>query len=469
MPRGAVPDVYADGRWRSAGEIDAAARAWRVAVLDALGDRPRVVATALPASPEGVALFAALTSLPFPPVLLSPDASAWPATPLPPGTAIVLLPSLAGLAAAAKARGWGVTVLPEHHDGRAPDVAPLSGPGVVTFTSGSTGAPKPVFRPLPALLPGIADRCAALGIAEGDGIIVGVTLVHGQGMNMMIAAMLLGGPLGFLPPVNHRAALATLAMPAFRCWRATPHFADVLGRCALAGPAVAPPICVISSPVTQGVFDAFRERFGVPLRQSYASSETGPIALDHRPAADVRPGTVGWPLPRVEVSIGDAPGRTLPAGEAGRIWVRSPFLMGGYGFPPELERPGMLDGWWPTRDLGRCQADGQLALAGRMDDCIRTRDGRLVNLAAIADIIRALASVRGVAVVPLRGSAGASFGAVVECDARVAPAAFRSRLSDALPPWARPRKVAVVSALPTLANGKPDRTACLAALGEQAP
>ena len=87
--------------------------------------------------------------------------------------------------------------------------------------------------------------------------------------------MLLGGPLGLLEPLDHRAALDALARPEFQCWRATPHFADVLGRCALTGPAVAPPVCILSSPISRSVFDAFVARFGVPLRQTYSSSETG--------------------------------------------------------------------------------------------------------------------------------------------------------------------------------------------------
>ena len=105
-----------------------------------------------------------------------------------------------------------------------------------------------------------------------------------------------------------------------------------------------------------------------------------------------------------------------------------------------------------------------LVLAGRIDDCIRTRDGRLVNLAAIAAMVRELDSIRQVAVLALESSAGLSFGAVIECDARVSPSSVTTWMSDALPPWARPRKVVFVPALPLLANGKPDRRACLAVL-----
>ena len=461
-----VPNVFADGRWHSADELDAVARHWRAAVLDAIGDRHRVVATAVPATPEGVSLFAALGSLPFPPVLFGPDAAGWPNAVLPPGTHFVLPPSLAHLHGAAAARGWLPVVLPNPEPRSSdPPFTPLSGPGLITFTSGSTGSPKPVLRPMPALCAGATARVAALGLVKGDGVIVGVTLVHGQGMNMLIAVMLLGGPLGFVPALNHRAALDVLARPEFMCWRATPHFADVLGRCTLTGPAVAPRICLLSSPIGRAVFDVFGERFGVPLRQTYASSETGPIALDNRPASDVRPDTVGRPVSGVEVIIGDHPTAPVPTGQTGRVWVRSPYQMAGYGFPPDVQRPGDVNGWWPTRDLASFRADGQLVLAGRLDDCIRTRDGRLVNLAAVADMLRESPHVRAVVVLPLEGPSGATFGAVLECDASIAHSTLQTQLSEALPPWARPRRMAIVPALPKLPNGKPDRLACRAALG----
>jgi long-chain acyl-CoA synthetase len=466
-----IPDVYADGLWTPSETLDTAARAWRTAVLEGVGDRQQAIAAVMPTTPDGVAVFAALSSLPSPLALLGPDAASWPRAPgrpapLPPGTPIILLPSLRHLAPSVQRYGCVPWILPEA--GRrtgAPAVAPFSGPGVVMFTSGSTGNPKAVFRPFAALLAANAARADALGLKIGEGLIVGATLVHGHGLNTLLTAMLLGGPLALLSPLDYRAALATLAMPQFACWRATPHFADLLGRCALDGPAVAPRVCMVSAPIGQAVFDAFRDRFGTPLRQGYSSSETGAVSVDSRPAAAVAPGTVGRPLRDVQLHIGERPDAPAPAGEAGLIWIRSPYLMGGYGFPPHVSRPGEVEGWWPTRDRGRVRADGELTLTGRVDECIRTRDGRLVDLAAVSAMLRHVRGVRQVAVLPLPGASGPSFGAVIECSPSLPMPRLRVAMTDALPAWARPRKLVVVPVLPRLPNGKPDREACLAALG----
>jgi acyl-CoA synthetase (AMP-forming)/AMP-acid ligase II len=466
-----MPRVLALGRWWSADELDAIARRWRAEVVDRIGEREGLVATALPASVDGVALFTALLSLPSPLILLGSDARGWRTNPaLPAGTPVVLTPSQASLGPEAARLGLSPVALdaPRSAGATAPPLTLLQSAGVVIFTSGSTGLPRAVFRNTAGLVAVSRARIAALGLPPGGGILMGVSLASGQAVNHIVAAMLLGGSLGLLEPLDHRAALDALARPEFQFWRATPHFADVLGRCALTGPAVAPPVCALSSPVAKSVYDAFLDRFGVPLRQTYSSSETGLIAVDAAPAALVRPDTVGLPLAGVEVVVGEHPASPEPPGATGRIWVRSPWQMAGYGFPPALERPGAVDGWWPTRDLGVLDAHGYLTLAGRMDDAIRTRENRLVNLSLVATALREIPGVTEAVVVPLGSAAGVTFGAVVQCGPELTLAEVRRGVAAALPPWSWPRSLRLVPALPRLPNGRADRRGCIALL-EAAP
>jgi acyl-coenzyme A synthetase/AMP-(fatty) acid ligase len=461
-----MPNVFAGGRWWPADVLESLAWRWRAAALLEIARGSQYLATAPPTTPQGIALFAALSSLPVPMILLTPDPGVWHGLGrLPPRTSLLLLPSLAGLASAAEGLGCRVTVLPDagsHADCQAGTL--LQSPGVVMFTSGSTGSPKPVFRAFAAIAGAAGARLAALGVRPGDGIVAGASLAHARGTTCLVSAMTLGGPLGLLDPLSHRAALAALALPEFAAWWATAPFADALGRCALTGPAVVPKVCLLSNPIPRKVFDRFVDRFGVPIRQTYASTETGCLTVDNAPTADVRPDTVGRPVSGVEVRIGDHPAAPLPCGEAGRIWVRSPWRMADYGFPPSVDGCGSPDDWWPTRDVGFFDGEGRLSLSGRLDDCIRTREGLLVNLATVARQLSELNGISEVAVVPVDGQAGASFGAVLECDPSLPLHALRLRISDALPAWARPRKLALVTSLPRLPNGKPDRLACIAVL-----
>jgi acyl-CoA synthetase (AMP-forming)/AMP-acid ligase II len=291
-------------------------------------------------------------------------------------------------------------------------------------------------------------------------------MAHGHGLTRLLSAMMLGGPFALLEPLDHRTALHTLGLPVFTFWSATAHFVDVLGRCALPGPPAMPRVCTVSSPVSPRVFDAFLGRFGVPLRQNYSSSETGQVAVNGAPDSEVRYDSVGRPIPGVEVRVGELPADPLPSGEIGRIWVRSPWRMEGYGIPPEVEPRRDIDGWWPTRDLGSLSGHGELRLAGRIDDRIRTREGRIVDLAFVVDRLRAAEGVRDAVVVSLDSLAGASLGAVLECETHVTIQALQEQLSASLPAWARPRIMKVVHSLPRLPNGRADRSSCLAVLHE---
>src|SRR5262249_31311618 len=105
-----------------------------------------------------------------------------------------------------------------------------------------------------------------------------------------------------------------------------------------------------------------------------------------------------------------------------------------------------------------------LTLHGRIDDCVRTRENRLVNLAAVATAIREIPGVTDAVVVPLERRAGARSGAVVQCAPDLARTVLRTPLADVLPPWSWPRVVEMVRALPRLSNGKTDRRACITLL-----
>jgi acyl-CoA synthetase (AMP-forming)/AMP-acid ligase II len=427
-----------------------------------------MIAMVMANHPESAALFFALSALPAPLILLSPEPRAWrTAPPLPAGTPLFLPPSLRRLASAAGDSGLEAVLLPDRDELSATRRPPfLTAPGVVSFTSGSTGLPKPVFRSTASLLAETTAIVKALGLSRGDGIAGSLPLANLHGLpNALVLAALLESELGLQEHFEHRSLLALFASGRYRYWAGTPLMADILSRCPLPGePPPAPRMIKVGgSPMTVAVYRAFLARFGVPARPAYGSTEHGIITADTSPTSEVRPQSVGQPVPGAEVRIGADPQQPFPPGQIGRVWLKSSWCMDGYGFPPSLEPSPDRDGWSPTGDTGFLDEAGFLTLAGRIDDCFKTVGGYLVNPVGISVVLRGFPGITDAAVVPLAVAGETVIGALVEGDS-LDLFGLRRHASDRLPAWSQPQVIGVTPQLPRSERDKIDRETCVAML-----
>jgi acyl-CoA synthetase (AMP-forming)/AMP-acid ligase II len=149
--------------------------------------------------------------------------------------------------------------------------------------------------------------------------------------------------------------------------------------------------------VIQRALDLFPE---TGFTNAYGLTETSStVALlgpeDHRaalasddPKVRARLTSAGQPLPTVEIEIRDEDGKTLPAGEAGEIYVRGDQVSGEY-----KEKSALVEGgWFPTRDAGFMDEDGYLFLSGRADDVI-VRGGENISPGEIEDVLLTHAAI----------------------------------------------------------------------------
>jgi long-chain acyl-CoA synthetase len=107
----------------------------------------------------------------------------------------------------------------------------------------------------------------------------------------------------------------------------------------------------------------------VELREGYGLTETSAL-VSTNPPGRIRLGSVGLPVPGVELRIVDDDERPLPPGDVGEICCRSQFLMQGYWRAPELTAEAMRGGWFHTGDLGYVDEDGYLYVVDRKKDLI---------------------------------------------------------------------------------------------------
>jgi crotonobetaine/carnitine-CoA ligase len=214
-------------------------------------------------------------------------------------------------------------------------------------------------------------------------------------------------------------------------------------------------------PAPASLVDAFRDRYGVVLRQAYACTELGDVATT--PVTALRPGAAGRPVGDHEVRIVREDSGDAAPGESGEIMVR-PRRPGlavlEYVGDPEATRTAWVDGWFRTRDRGRL-VDGWLYVEGRTGDVIRRR-GVNIDPHHVEDVLRACPGVADVAAVavPSELTEDEVLAVVVPHPGRQLEwAALWAHCAAELPRSSRPRFLSIETMLPYTANHKLDRAA----------
>jgi malonyl-CoA/methylmalonyl-CoA synthetase len=216
-----------------------------------------------------------------------------------------------------------------------------------------------------------------------------------------------------------------------------------------------------SAALPASMHDRWADLTGQRLLERYGMTEIG-MALSHRYDGDRRAGSVGEPLPGVEVRLVDEEGREV-VGEntAGEIQVRGPTVFLEYWRRPEASRESFADGWFRSGDVA-VREQGPYRILGRSSTDIIKSGGYKLSALEIEAALLEHPGIGGCAVV---GLADPTWGEVVA--AAIVPAAGKSLDPEAVRSWCRgrlspyriPRIMLVVDDLPRNAMGKCDKTA----------
>lgn len=247
----------------------------------------------------------------------------------------------------------------------------------ILYTSGTTGRSKGAMLTHGNLLSNALTLKHYWGWTEGDVLLHVLPIFHVHGLFVASHGALLNGSK-MLWFSKFDPKLVTARLPEATVFMGVPTLYVRL----LAEPGFGREACrhmrlfiAGSAPLLIETFNEFRERTGHTILERYGMSETVMLTSNPYRAEDGerRGGTVGFPLPGVQLRVSDEQGRPCPAGEIGGIEVKGPNVFAGYWRMPEKTKEEFTaDGWFKTGDVGKVGADGYVTIVGRSKDLIIT-------------------------------------------------------------------------------------------------
>ncbi len=363
--------------------------------------------------------------------------------------------SLPGVASSAGAKA-PVIAWPEH---TADDVS------TILYTSGTTGRPKGALLTHRNLLSNALAATEVIHVSQKDRFIVFLPLFHSFTYTVcVILPLIKGSMLSLLPGVRpFQRVVKSLIVDRISLFVAIPTVYKILAekdmpffvklllnlRLCISGAAPLPP----------KVIRDFEAAFKVPLREGYGLTEASPVVSINplEPAANV-PGTVGLPLPGIDVKVVDDAGAELPHDTPGELLVRGSSIMQGYLNRPEDTEKTIVNGWLHTGDIAAIGTSGHIRIIDRKKDLIIV-DGLNVYPYEVEEALYRHSSVQDCSMigVPHEHDEGKELGimyVVLKEGANASAKELRDYLSAHVAHYKIPRRFIFTAELPRTATGK---------------
>jgi len=329
-------------------------------------------------------------------------------------------------------------------------------PAWLLFTSGSTGPPKGVLHTHRSLTTAVRGTVAGRSVRPGGVYLLPFPMCHVAGYNMLVHHHALSTVLPVAAFRPDEFAALVLAHRVTSCSLAPTMLHSLLAHLETTGRTL-PTLRSVSYGSAAIPADLLRralDRLDVDFHQGYGMTETGGNVtflgpVEHRTAVDADPSVLasaGRPHDEVEIRVD---GR----GPVGEIMIRGRQVAAGYW--PGRE-PVTVDGWLPTGDVGRIDAEGRLMVVDRIKDVVIT-GGENVSSREVEDVLSGHPDVDQVAVVGVADEYwGEAICAVVVARVGSTPSAddLVAHVRANLTAFKRPRHVLFVPSLPLTPNGK---------------
>lgn len=342
----------------------------------------------------------------------------------------------------------------------APKIDPKEDPAAILYTSGTTGFPKGAVLTHGNLLSNAASVGSALCFESGqERILVVLPMFHAFAATVGILAPLSQG-CAILPVPRFEPQRVCDAIAAHQAtiFLGVPSMFSLLLRLPLEMKSLLSSLKFAVSggaALSPDVLRDFELRYGVPVLEGDGPTECSPVTCVNPVRGIRKPGTVGLPVPSVEMCILDDEGRPCPDGVVGEIAVRGPNVMKGYWGREAETREVMRGDWFLTGDLGTRDGDGYFSILDRKKDLILV-NGMNVYPRMVEEVLLQFAGVVEVAVVgePDSRHGEVPYAYLVLESSCYEISAIRRHCQRLLGRHQIPRQFVVLDALPRNAAGK---------------
>ncbi|MDP1877157.1 MAG: AMP-binding protein [Actinomycetota bacterium] len=347
-------------------------------------------------------------------------------------------------------------------EGAGPPQLAIDGEGLalLLFTAGTSGRPKAAMLSHAALRANI-DLLMSLteppAVVDSDVVLIVLPMFHVYGLNTALGMAVAAGatcvlsdrfdPVETLALIARERVTTVAGAPAmYQAWCRTPGVGQAMAGVRLLSSG--------GAPLPRRVFAEFAELTGKEIFEGYGMTETAPVIATTLVSGVPKAGSVGRPLPGLELRLVDESGGEVDEGDPGEVCVRGPSVFRGY-WPDGAGGPD-AEGWFRSGDVAYADEDGDLHLVDRRREVILV-NGFNVYPREIELVIDAMDGVGEAAVVGVPDDAtGEAVSALVVPlpGVTLTPEQIAEHCSTRLARFKRPATIRVVEALPHSATGK---------------
>lgn len=335
----------------------------------------------------------------------------------------------------------------------------------ILYTSGTTGRPKGALLTHRNILTNALAATEVIHVTHRDRFVVFLPLFHSFTYTVCVVLPLVtGAMISLLPGVRpFSKVVKSLIVDRITLFVAIPTIYKILAEKNMpffVKLLLNLRLCVSgAAPLPVKVIHDFERAFKVPLLEGYGLTEASPVvSINPLEKEKRKPGTVGLPLPGVEVKIVDEGGNQLPPGTAGELIVKGPNVMQGYLNKPEETAKTLRDGWLYTGDVASIDLSGHIRIIDRKKDMIIV-DGLNVYPFEVEEVLYRHDAIKDCSMIGVQheheeGKELAIMYVVLKEGATATPKALRAYLTEHVAHFKIPRRFIFTEELPRTATGK---------------